>query len=275
MSRTFTSGPAAGGRPAPSLLEQVAAIQLDAYPQDDPAHAVDTVRGWGEQLRRRLAPDMASVHRLRMLHHFFFDELGFSGNVDTYDDPDNSYLNRVIDRRTGIPISLSLVYCEIGAAIGLRLAGVGFPGHFLVKVVISEGSLLVDVFGRGAMLSTAELRRRLHAALAGEPARPLEDYLQAAAEADILVRWLRNLKAIHLAARNWEQLLKVTNRLLDAAPRTVEEHLARALAYEHLDCPRAAVEDLTVVLALRPAAADAAALRGRLQRLQRAAGALH
>ena len=259
----------------PTLLEQLAAIERDADPAVDPARAVATIRAWGVKLHERLAVDVSPAHRLRMLHHFFFVELGFVGDVATYDSSDNSYLRRVVERRTGIPISLSVVYLEIAAAIGLKADGVSFPGHFLVKVAMPEGALLIDVFDRGALLSEPQLRRRLHAALAGQPARPLQHYLRAASQNDILVRWLTNLKAIHLARSDWPQLLAVARRLVVARPQAADELLVRALAYERLGCPRAAADDLALCLQLAPDSADQGAMRERLQRLHRAASALH
>lgn len=258
-----------------TLLDQLAAIQTDADPAADPQRTVDTIRDWGQQLHRRLASDMAAAHRLRMLHYFYFVELGFTGDVANYDSADNSYLNRVLERRTGIPISLAVVYLEIAAAIGLKAEGVAFPGHFLVKMAMPEGTLLVDVFDRGALLSEPQLRWRLHAALGGQPAQPLPHYLRTATDRDILVRWLNNLKAIHLAREDWRQLLAVADRLVAARPDGADEHLVRALAYERLGCPRAAAADLAACLQLAPASADDATLRARLDRLQRAASALH
>jgi regulator of sirC expression with transglutaminase-like and TPR domain len=258
-----------------TLLDGLAAIQTDADPSADPKRTVDTIRTWGSELQRRLASDMAAAHRLRMLHYFYFVELGFTGDVSTYDSADNSYLNRVLEKRSGIPISLSIVYLEIAAAIGLKADGISFPGHFLVKVAMPEGTLLVDVFDRGALLSEPQLRRRLHAALGGQPAQPLPHYLRAATDTDILVRWLNNLKAIHLASENWRQLLAVADRLVAARPDAADEHLVRALAYERLGCPRAAAGDLATCLQLAPVSADDPAMRARLARLQRAASALH
>jgi regulator of sirC expression with transglutaminase-like and TPR domain len=250
------------------LLESVASLIVDAYPAADPAAVVMQVRRWESQLARRIAPDMAASNRLRMLNHFFFEELGFTGNQNTYGDADNSYLNRVIERRTGIPISLSLIYTQIGRAVGLRLAGVAFPGHFLVRLELSAGALLIDVFDGGAMLSETELQSRLMAVFAGAPPHPLHSYLQPAPERDVLARWLTNLKRLYAEQRDWAQLLKVANRLVALRPGAAEERRDRALAYEQLECPRAAADDLTAYLAARPGAADAAAVKAHMAQLR-------
>ena len=238
--------PEPSARSSGGLLELLAELLVDAYPEERPDTVVTTILTWGCRLAARIAPDMSKRHRLTMLQHYFFDELGFHGNVDAYDEADNSYLNRVIERRTGIPISLSLVYIELGAAIGLPLAGVSFPGHFLVRAALPEGVVIVDVFSGGVTLSEEDLRKRLHAALQGEPARPLPEYL-----------------------------LKVMNRLIVASPDVFDERLVRSLAYERLNCPRAAADELEAYFKLQPQAADSAVLRARLDQLHRATRSLH
>lgn len=257
------------------LLEAVASLAVDAYPDSDPAVSVAAVERLGQRLSQRIAADMSSLHRLRLLNHFLFEELGFRGNVEGYDEADNSYLNRVLERRTGIPISLSVVYAAIGRAIGLKLVGINFPGHFLVKLPLNEGALLIDVFAGGVVLSEAELRRRLSSVFDGDPPRPLEAYLHAASEREVLTRWLHNLKRIHAQAGEWEQMLKVADRLVILRPDSCEELRDRALAYEQLECPRAAAGDLAQYLARRPDAVDAGEVRKRLSELQRSASRLN
>lgn len=261
-------------RPLP-LLEAVASLAVDAYPDSDPAVSVAAVECLGQRLSQRIAADMSPLHRLRLLNHFLFEELGFRGNVASYDEADNSYLNRVLERRTGIPISLSVVYAAIGRAIGLKLVGINFPGHFLVKLPLNDGALLIDVFAGGVVLSEAELRRRLSSVFDGDPPRPLEAYLHAATEREVLTRWLHNLKRTHAQAGDWEQLLKVADRLVILRPDSCEELRDRALAYEQLECPRAAAGDLAQYLARRPDAVDARDVRKRLSELQRSASRLN
>jgi regulator of sirC expression with transglutaminase-like and TPR domain len=255
-------------REAPlALLEAAASVPLYARQDFDPAEVVHTVRDWGERLRSRIAPDASTVARLRMLNHFYFGELGFRPNEDEFYSVDNSYLHRVVERRTGIPITLSLVYIEIGRAIGLRLAGVGFPGHFLVRLPMNEGALFIDVFGRGQTLSADALRARLRAVLRGAAEPPLAPYLRAASEREVLARLLRNLKAIHAEHEDWPALLEIQHRLVALLPDVPQERRDRALVFERLECPRAAAEDLRAYLAARPEPADAPALRARLHEL--------
>lgn len=266
----------AARREAPlALLEAAASIALYACQDFDPAQVVRTVRGWGERLRSRIAPDASIVSRLRMLNHFYFGELGFGPDRHDYDCVDNSYLHRVVERRAGIPITLSLLYIEIGRAVGLKLAGVGFPGHFLVRLAMSEGALFIDVFGRGQTLSAEALRARLKAVLRVGAEPPLAPYLRAASEREVLARLLRNLKAIHADDEDWPALLEIQHRLVALLPDVPEERRDRAFVFERLQCPRAAAEDLSAYLAAHPEPCDARQLRSRLAALWDAAKRLN
>ena len=267
--------PADDGRPS-SLLLAAARLPLYAEPDCCPQRVLDQVRAWADQLRVRMAPDASPFARLRLLNHFFFGELGFTGaGDDDYQAAHNSYLHRVIERRRGIPITLSILYIELGRAAGLKLEGVSFPGHFLVRLPLNAGTVFIDVFGGGATLSTEDLRQRLRAALPGESEPPLAPYLRAAGEQEILARMLRNLKAIHWQAQQWEAALEVVNRLVELLPGAAEERLDRAQLYERLECPRAAVADLAAYLSLSASPPDADAVKRRLAVLKQSAARLH
>lgn len=257
------------------LLQIAAQLPQYAEPDFEPAQVVAEVQGWGKRLRARLPADASALHRLRQLNHFFFDELRFRASADSYYDVANSYLHRVIARRAGIPISLSLLYLEIGRVAGLRLLGVGFPGHFLVKLALADGAMLIDVFGGGIALSADDLRARLKAVLRGEEEQPLEAYLRAATEREIVARMLRNLKSIHLHAADWSAALEVQNRLVALLPAAAAERRDRALLYDRLECPRAAADDLAAYFSLQPNPPDADDLRGKLAQWRQAARALN
>lgn len=256
------------------LLAAAAQIPLYVDPDCDPQRIVGQVRSWSEQLRVRIAADASALTRLRLLNHFFFGELGFAAAQRDYGAAENSYLHRVIERRRGIPITLSLLYMEIGRGAGLPLQGVCFPGHFLVKLRMTDGTLFIDVFAGGTTLSCDDLLARLkqvpHLAQA-----QLGPYLRAASDRDILARLLRNLKAIHWEARDWAAALEVMNRLVAFVPDEPQERRDRALLYEQLECPRAAVADLVAYLSMYPAPPDLGEVRDRLARLQRAAARLN
>jgi regulator of sirC expression with transglutaminase-like and TPR domain len=271
----FTTLVHSGQTGALPLLEAAAALPQYADHDFTPDDVVREVQRWAGQLRDRIAADASSFARLRLLNHYFYEELGFRGAGDDYYAVENSYLHRVIARRRGIPITLAVLYLELGRAIGLKLAGVGFPGHFLVKLMVHDGALFIDVFNGGATLSADALRQPLARVIDGTPEYPLEFYLRAATDREIVARMLRNLHAIHAEAQDWSATLEVLNRLVSIDPEAAQPLRDRAAAYERLECARAAADDLAAYLALAPNAADLAQARSDLARLQRQAARLN
>lgn len=228
-------------------------------------------------VRGRLARDAFPEQRIAALNHYLFEELAFSGNVDSFYDPRNSYLNEVLERRTGIPITLSIVYLEIGRRVGLRLQGVSFPGHFLVKLRVRRGQLVLDPFSGGAPQSATALRGRLAHLMPQARARglDLEELLEAASSRQIVARVLRNLKAIYLQSDHYSRALAVMNRMLLAVPESAEELRDRGLVHEKLECFRAALADLSSYERRRPDAPDLTEVRGRIERLRARCAGLH
>jgi regulator of sirC expression with transglutaminase-like and TPR domain len=254
------------------LFEAALAIAQDVDPQLDLSAAQAEVDILASKLQRRLASDASSVQKLRMLNHFFYHELGFAGNVNDYYDPDNSYLHRVISTRRGIPISLAVVYMELAQQIGLNVKGISFPGHFLMKLSVQSGDIVLDPFS-GVSLSREELEERLEPYFKqqGYPSEiPLGSYLQAAPPRDILVRMLRNLKALFVEHMRWQRVLGVQQRLVILLPDEITERRDRGLAYANLECPQAALRDLEAYLKERPHASDAELIRSRLPELREA-----
>jgi regulator of sirC expression with transglutaminase-like and TPR domain len=257
------------------LLEAAVHVAQYADPDYSPDDVVRTIRGWGERLRARVAPDASPLNRLRWLNSFFFDELGFGPAADEDRCAADSYLHRAIERRRGLPITLSLIYIELGRAIGLKLAGVGFPGHFLVKLVLADATLVIDVHAQGATLSAEQLQARLDAVLRSTEPHPLHVYLRAGDARSIIARMLRNLRNVHARERDWHAVLEIQNRMIAVLPEAPDERLERAEIYERLECPRAAAEDLEAYLAANPQPRDAGRIRTRLGALRRAAQALN
>ena len=190
--------------PAPALLESVAALTRLVDRDSQPDEVVRTVRGWGQRLCGRIAPDASVLNRLRMLNFFFFQELGFHGERSGGDWADAGCLHRVIERRAGIALSLSILYMEIGRAIGLKLVALEFPDSFLVKLVCTGRVLVIDVSDRGATLSVQQLQSRLAStcgdADADEGCGALQRLLRGVPEDDIPVRILLALRLRHQAA---------------------------------------------------------------------------
>jgi regulator of sirC expression with transglutaminase-like and TPR domain len=262
-----------------ALLESVAELSRLVDHDSRPEEVVQTVRGWGKRLCVRIAPDASVLNRLRMLNYFFFQELGFHGQHCDGDWADAGWLHRVIERRTGIQLSLAILYIEIGRAIGLKLYAVEFPGSFLVKLVCTGRVLVIDVSEHGATLSVQQLRSKLAStrgdADCHESGRALQRCLRGVPEGDIVVRILRALGQRHQAAGRWTEALAVQSQLVQLLPDAREELLDRARMYERLQCPRAAAADLKTCLRLDPRSSDAGSIRRRWARLQQLARRLN
>jgi regulator of sirC expression with transglutaminase-like and TPR domain len=249
-------------------------IAQDAYPQLDIDRYLAELEGMAIRLRARLANRGAAEDKVAALNGFLFEDLGFSGNTREYYDPRNSYLNDVIERRTGIPITLAIVYMEVGRRIGLPLAGVSFPGHFLVRLKLRSGTLVLDPFSGGAPVSEPELRERLQrvipdGATGGVPVAelPLDQFLEPATNRQILARLLRNLKGIYREAEKPERVLDVLNRMLVVAPEASAELRDRGFVYHQLECYRAALKDLSDYVEREPDAPDGDEVRVRMMEL--------
>ena len=245
--------------------------QDDENPLDLSACLTD-IDKFAMRLKRRLHSDIAPIPKLRLLNNFFYQELGFSGNFNDYYNPDNSYLHKVLSTRRGIPISLAIIYMELAQQIGLDVKGISFPGHFLMKLTIKTGDIILDPFN-GASLSREEIEERLEPYFINgrnpeDP--PLASYLANATERSILARMLRNLKAVYAEQPHWKEFLNVQQKLVILLPGEIEERRDRGLAYANLDCPNAALQDIEAYLAQCPQATDAELLRMRLPELRAA-----
>ena len=256
------------------LLEAAASLALDEYPELDIQQVLHEVDGLLERLRRRIPADASHIHRLRSLNQFFFQELGFGGNFNDFSDPDNSYLHVVLRSRRGIQISLAVLWLELAQGLGLKARGVCFPGHFMVKVQLSKGQVLMDPF-TGQSFSAEELSERLEpykrrSGLTGEFDVPLGLYLQSASPRDILARMLRNLKEIHRSEQDSERLLAVQERLVVLLPASWPEYRDRGLVHAERGQAAQAAEDLQVYLTHAEDALDRDYVAERLADLRRA-----
>ena len=261
------------------LLEAAASIAHDEYPELDVQQLLGAVDQLQARLQRRLPADASALQRLRTLNQFFFGDLGFGGNLNDYYDPDNSYLNAVLRTRRGIPISLAVVWLELAQGLGLEAHGVSFPGHFMVKVLLPKGQVVMDPM-TGRSLSREDLSERLdpyqrRQGLAGDDDVPVGLYLQAAPARDILARMLRNLKEIHRSQQDWLRLIAVQDRLLVLQPQAWAEWRDRGLAHAEHGNARQAVTDLETYLAQAEDGLDAAAITERVGSLRRSLGGRH
>lgn len=256
-----------------ALLEAAICVAQDDHPGLDVQGVVGQIDRLAGRLKARLPADAPPLRRLRALNQYLFVELGFAGNLNDYYDRRNSHIHEVLASRRGIPITLALVYIEVATQIGLKAQGVGFPGHFLVKLKMPQGEVVIDPFS-GRSLSREALEERLapyraRHGLEGDDEVPLGLFLQAATPREILARLLRNLKEIHRTAEDWPRLLAVQQRLVLVLPDAADELRDRGLAWAELGRPTEAAADLAVYLERAPDAVDAPALRMRLDALRR------
>ncbi|PND36286.1 transglutaminase [Paucibacter aquatile] len=263
-----------------NLLEAAASLAQDEHPDLDVQAVLSEVDALGLRLRQRLPADASAQSKLRSLCRYFYEELGFAGNVNNYYERDNSFIHQVLATRRGIPISLAVVFLELATQLGLRAQGLAFPGHFLVRISMGNGELILDPF-TGQSLSRSRLDEMLQAfrgstGLQGEVDLPVDLFLQPTPPRDILARMLRNLKEIHRAAQDWTRLLAVQQRLVILLPHSALERRDRGLVLESLGHWPAAAADLEAYLAQEPKALDGPVLQERLARLRERGGpALH
>lgn len=245
------------------LLASALLIARDEYPQVDATGYHVLVGEYADALRHEVDALGDIPAKLMAINRYLFDELGFSGNHDHYYDPRNSYLNEVFDRKLGIPISLAVVQMEVARRLGIPLDGVSFPGHFLVRLPVADGLVVMDPFNRGRPLAAEELRDRVSEHLGGElpDDSQLLQILAPASHRAILVRMLRNLKAVYAKEDDWDRVVRTTDRVMRLLPEATEELRDRGLAYLRLGWLPGAREDLRRYLALRPAADDAELVR--------------
>jgi regulator of sirC expression with transglutaminase-like and TPR domain len=257
------------------LLEAAVSLAQDEYATLDVQQVLADVDALLLRLRQRLPADAPAMHKLRLLNLFIYDELHFAGNVNHYYDPDNSYLHHVLMRRRGIPVSLAVLWLELARGLGLSAHGVGFPGHFMVKVNLPQAQVVIDPFN-GRSQSRSELQERLdtwhgHSDMSDmgrDDDLLLAHYLRPLEPREILARMLRNLKEIHCLQQDWARMVAVEDRLLVLLPQAWDEYRDRGLAHAELGHRADAVDDLSTYLAHASAQGDAERIAQRLAELQ-------
>jgi regulator of sirC expression with transglutaminase-like and TPR domain len=245
----------ASNAPGASLARATLLIARIEYPRLDPEPYISRLDAMGEAARRAIARhldvtgDTSTLSGVRALNDYLFEELQFVGNRDNYEDPRNSCLNEVLDRRTGIPITLSVVYMEVARRAGLQVDGVNFPGHFLVRCPEQKGHLIIDPFHAGALLSEHKCRLLLQKHVGNEVAFS-KSLLAPATREQIVVRMLLNLKRIYVNMRSFPQARDVTELLLAITPSALSELRDRGLLAYHLNDVTSALRDLQTYLKL-------------------------
>lgn len=256
------------------LAEAALLIAAGEYPDLNVGRYLGRLDELGDRARQAVPSGEPLAVRLSALNRFLFGEEGFRGNASDYYDPRNSFLNDVIDRKMGIPISLSALYIEVGRRSGIAVDGVSFPGHFLVKAGDGEDEVLADPFHAGALLTALDCQKRLDRVYGGKLKLDVE-MLRAVGKRLILGRMLRNLKVIYVRAEDHLRALRVLDLLLILEPGAAEDLRDRGLVHCQLDCYAAAARDLEGYLALAPHAPEATKLMPKIDELRRRAARLH
>ncbi len=251
-----------------NVAEAALWIAQEEYPGLDVVSYLRHLDFLASEVRCEIRADMSPAEQVSRLNHFLFAECGFTGNHTEYYDPRNSFLNEVMDRRLGIPLTLSLVYCEVAQRIGVPVRGIGFPGHFLCKYVGAQ-EIIIDPFFH-VIVGRDECMSRLRDFF-GPTATLDRRWLEPATAREVLVRMLSNLKQIYVERNDSERALGCTDRILLLTPDAPRELRDRGLLYQRLECFAAALHDLERYLRLAPHDETADLVREILPDLQRRA----
>lgn len=243
-------------------------VAAEEYPELDVDEAIERVDSVAEQVGCVAATEPNPFARLDVLRSALFDGLGFRGNAEDYDDPRNSYLNEVVERRLGIPITLSILFLEAARRAGFEGRGIALPGHFVISLEDGGRRLLVDPYHRGELLTEDDCRE-LVSRSTGRASLFRRDQLAGVGPRGMLSRMLLNLKHVHLGRGDWTRALAAVDRLLLLRPTDGKEIRDRGLLKAHLGEPREAIVDLEAYLELAPRAADVEAVQGRVAWLRR------
>jgi regulator of sirC expression with transglutaminase-like and TPR domain len=243
------------------LLRGALLIAETDYPQLRPELYVRKIEELAVRAKSRLADGSDAAESIQILNQILFDEEGLRGNNEDYYDPRNSFVNDVLDRKLGIPITLAVIYMEVARRIGFPLFGVGMPGHFLLKHYDVDGcQTLIDCFESGKILSATDCQRRLNEIYSGQLA--LEpNFLGAVPRRQILMRMLNNLRSIYLTRRNFRKAVQIVDLILAIYPRSPEDVKQRAVLLHEIGQTSRALEDFDLYLKMSPEASDADEIR--------------
>ena len=249
-------------------------IAKAAYPDLNKSIYLERLDRMAAGLRSRITAELDAVDIVTRINHLLFDKEKLRGNRENYYDPDNSFLNRVLDRKIGIPITLSLIYIEVGRRLGLEVRGIGLPGHFITALYHKSGNIFMDPFNRGEILTDddckAIIRNHLGAMGASQP-----NWLAPVTKKELLVRMLRNLKLIYAKADNDVMLFRMIHWILTLEPEASVELHERAMIYEAIGDPVRAIKDWQMYLATTTDLENEKSIRARIDILQKQKPRIH
>jgi regulator of sirC expression with transglutaminase-like and TPR domain len=217
-------------------------IAKAAYPDLNESIYLERLDRMASRVKLDMTANTESEDIITELNYILFEQEKFRGNRENYYDPDNSFLNRVIDRKTGIPITLSLIYIEVAGRLGLDVRGIGLPGHFITALYHAAGKIYIDPFNRGEIRTVDECLEIVRANK-GKTVTPDLQWLQPIGRKELLARMLRNLKLIYARQDNDVMLFKTIHWILTLQPEAPAELSARAMLYEAMGNPKQAVKD--------------------------------
>jgi len=249
-----------------SLAEAALLIAASEYPDLDATQYIRRLDAMADTVGKRIGGEADPFLMIERINQFLFQEEGFSGNTHDYYDPRNSFLNEVLDRKTGIPITLSTVYLEMAGRLNIPLVGVGMPGHFLVKHPYFD--ILIDPFDQGRILSEDDCRARMQQVL-GDSVPFDKSFLDAAGKCQIVTRMLNNLRGIYVNSRQYQKALDMSELVLAFHPDSPEERKQRAALLLHLRRYSDAVADLNFYLEHNPGADDVVQVRQTVANLRK------
>lgn len=255
------------------LFEAAVSLAQDEVPGLSIQSVQNELDQWVVKLRQRLPADAPALQKMRVLNQFFFLEMGFTANANDFYAPENSYIPVVMRTRRGIPISLAVIWLELAQSLGLSVHGVSFPGHFLVKIALSVGPMVLDpMTGRSLgrdQLAEMLLPFRRSTGLNDEQEAPLKFFLQNARPQDIVARMLWNLKEIFTTREDWPRLLKVLERLIVLMPDSWPDYRDRGLAHARMGHTEQALADLECYMVHSDSVADVDRIAAQIDVLRR------
>ncbi len=239
------------------------------YPGLDEFQYIGLIDEYAKRVRARRGESEDPAHTIASINVVLFQQEGLAGNQSEFYDPRNSYLNEVLDRKLGIPISLSVIYMEVAQRVGLPVFGVGLPGHFLLKHYDLNGNqTFIDPYVAGRLLSPAECQTRLDEVYGGQmPLQP--EFLNSVSRRQILTRMLNNLRSIYIGQRNFKKALTIVDFILAIHPRSPDDLRQRALLRYNEGMLRPAIDDLEEYLRLAPDASDAEEMKQTVLSIRR------
>lgn len=242
-------------------------LAQEASPDLEPEDYLSALDRMADAVQERIPQERYPLKIIEAINRHLFEDLGFAGNRENYYDPNNSFLNQVIDRRTGIPITLSLVYLEVAKRIDFPMVGIGMPGHFIIRPDFEEAGIYVDAFNRGEILFPADCEARL-TQIYGQPTQLRPEFLAPVNSRHFLARMLTNLKVIYVNTKQLEKAASVVERILILFPDAPSERRDRGLLYYQLERWLEARQDLEIYLANFPTAPDAGVIEELLERIE-------